>query len=231
MEIIQQNETLSVKNIDYLTANTCTAVSKHGCLLPDVVRSVITGSSNSGKTNVLFNLITHPNGLKFNNVYIFSKSLTQPKYQLLRKILTTVEGVKYFEFNSSENILHPHEALPYSVIVFDDVSCENQTAVKEYFSYGRHYNIDVIYIGQTYSKISKQLIRDNINLLIMFRQDYLNLKHIFNDHVSCDMTFEQFKTFCSKAWEEKYGFAVIDKEKDLHCGRYRIGFDKFAIIR
>lgn len=231
MEIIQHNERLRVQNIDYLTDDACSTTSKHGSLLPDVVRAVITGASNSGKTNVLFNLITHQNGLKFNNVYIFSKSLAQPKYQLLRKILSTVEGVKYFEFNSSENIIHPHEALPYSVFVFDDVSCEKQTAVKEYFSYGRHHNIDVIYIGQTYSKISKQLLRDNLNLLIMFKQDILNLKHIFNDHVSCDMSFEQFKTFCSMGWTEKYGFVVIDKEKDVHSGRYRIGFDKFVLIR
>jgi len=56
------------------------------------------------------------------------------------------------------------------------------------------------------------------------------LKHIYNDHVGCDMTFSEFKEICSKAWEEKYGFLVIDKDSDKHKGRYRINFDQFVFI-
>ena len=96
---------------------------------------------------------------------------------------------------------------------------------------GRHNNIDSIYIGQTYSKIPKQLIRDNVNFLILFKQDETNLKHIYNDHVGSDMTFEKFKQVCGKAWKEKYGFLVIDKDQDLNNGRYRIKFDQFIILQ
>ena len=40
-----------------------------------VVRAVICGPSGYGKTNVLLSLLESPNGLRFENVYVYSKSL------------------------------------------------------------------------------------------------------------------------------------------------------------
>ena len=231
MEIIQLGESFNIDNIDELTVdNVKLKEGKHGSLLPNNVRCIVSGPSNCGKTNIVFNLITHPNGLRFNNLYIFSKSLYQPKYQLLEKIISDVPEVNLFKFDANEKIMQPHQAKPYSVFIFDDVSCENQDVIRNYFAMGRHNNIDCIYIGQTYSKIPKQLIRDNANVIIVFKQDEMNLKHIHNDHVGIDMTFENFKIVCAKAWEDKYGFLVINKEQTVKDGRYRLGFDKIIII-
>lgn len=223
---------LKVLNIDELTVDKFKShdISRHGSLLPDSVRCIISGPSNCGKTNVVFNMLTQSNGIHFNNVYIFSKSLNQPKYQLLDRVLKDVEEVSYFKFSSSDAVIGPDKAKPYSVFIFDDVSSENHNAVSRYFAMGRHNNIDTIYIGQTYSKIPKQLIRDNVNLIVIFKQDDLNLKHIYNDHVGCDMTFTNFKELCRKAWSEKYGFVVVNKDQPLQEGRYRIGFDQYIYI-
>ena len=232
MEIFIQKDKLSVCNIDTLTVDSINSdKSKHGSLLPNTVRCIISGPSNCGKTNVAMNLIIHENGLRFMNVYVYSKSLFQPKYQVLERAIKNVPGVSYNKYNSDDNIMQPHEAKPYSIFIFDDVSCENQNMITKYFCMGRHNQIDLIYIGQTYSKIPKQLIRDNANILILFKQDETNLKHVFSDHVGTDMTYDMFKKICSKAWENKYGFLVIDKEQPLNKGRYRIGFDKFISIK
>ena len=231
MKIVEQKETFNVANFDDLTGDSINIKEgKHGSLLPNTVRCIVSGPSNSGKTNVVFNLIVNPKGLRFNNIYLFSKSLLQSKYRLLDKILTDVKEVKFFKFNSSDSVMHPSKAFPHSVFIFDDVASENHNVIQSYFSMGRHHHIDSIYIGQTYSKIPKQLLRDNVNLLIVFKQDDTNLKHIYNDHVGCDMTFIQFKDICAKAWEEKYGFLVIDKDSDKHQGRYRLKFDHFVFI-
>jgi len=231
MEVVSQNEKLDINNFDCLTPDIFdNAVSKHGSLLPNTLRCIISGPSNCGKTNIVFNLITKPNGLSFNNIYIFSKSLNQPKYLLLEKILSGVPEVSLFKYDASTEIMEPKNAKPHSVFIFDDVSCENHDMIRTYFSMGRHFHIDSIYIGQTYSRIPKQLIRDNVNFLVAFKQDERNLKHIFNEHVTADMTYEKFKELCGKAWKERYGFLVIDKERSMTNGRYRIGFDKFVII-
>ena len=57
---------------------------------------------------------------------------------------------------------------------------------------GRHADLDCFYLCQTYAKISKHLIRDNANLLILFKQDGTNLKRVYNDHVNTDMSYEDF---------------------------------------
>lgn len=126
--------------------------------------------------------------------------------------------------------MEPKDAKPYSVFVFDDIACENHDKVKTYFTMGRHNNIDSIYIGQTYSRIPKQLIRDNVNLLVIFKQDDTNLKHIYNDHVGADMTFLTFKNICGKAWSDKFGSLIVNKDQPVKNGRYRIGFDKYIVL-
>lgn len=232
IKITTQNDKLEIANVDQLTTDTfnSTDFSKHGNLLPNTVRCIISGPSNCGKTNVVFNLITQPNGLKFNNVYIFSKSLNQPKYKLLDQVLTDLSEVNFYKYSENEHIMEPNRVNPYSIFIFDDVACENHNSIRSYFAMGRHYNVDSIYIGQTYSKIPKQLIRDNVNVLVVFRQDDTNLKHMYCEHVGTDMIFQVFKEICGKAWEDRFGFLVISKEHPINNGRYRIGFDKFITL-
>ena len=55
---------------------------------------------------------------------------------------------------------------------------------------GRHADVDCFYLCQMYAKIPKHLIRDNANLLILFKQDRINLKHVYNDHVNTDMSYD-----------------------------------------
>jgi hypothetical protein len=121
----------------------------------------------------------------------------------------------------------PEEASYNSVFIFDDVMCDQQQKMREFFSMGRHKQIDCFYLCQSYAKVPKHLIRDNTNFIILFKQDELNLKHVYDDHVSPDITFEEFKKVCRMCWEKKYDFLTIDKTRDLQNGRFRIGFDRF----
>lgn len=42
---------------------------------------------------------------------------------------------------------------------------------------GRHKYIDTFYLYQTYSYIPKQLIRENTNINVLFKQDVRNLRY------------------------------------------------------
>nr|CAI5832955.1 unnamed protein product [Callosobruchus analis] len=69
---------------------------KHGSLFGgESKRALIVGASGSGKTNIMISLITHPNGLRFSNVYIYCKS---PYHQYLRKVLEPLKEIGYFEY-------------------------------------------------------------------------------------------------------------------------------------
>lgn len=229
MNFKEQTVKLPVENFDVIVRED-KQPKRHGDLLPNSIRAIFCGPSNCGKTNSLLALITHPNGVRFENVYVYSKSLNQPKYKLLEELLKPIDGVKYFPFKEHESVIDPEHALPNSIMIFDDIACEKQDNVRAFFCMGRHRSVDCFYLSQTYARIPKHLVRDNVNLLAIFRQDEANMKHIYDDHVNSDMIYNQFKELCAKCWlDDKYGFLVIDKDKAINCGRYRKGFDCFAI--
>ena len=109
------------------------------------------------------------------------------------------------------------------------MTCDKQDAIREYFAMSRHADVDCFYLCQTYAKIPKHLIHDNANLLILLKQDGTNLKHIYDDHVNTDMSYENFCELCRCCWQKKYGFVVIDKDNALTNGRYRKGFNEYSI--
>lgn len=225
MKLIKQEVTLRVGNINIEKA---TNSIKHSPLLPNTIRCIICGPSNCGKTNVMISLVIHENGLKFKNLYLYSKTSFQPKYNFLREVISRVPGVKLLMFSDNNNVISPAEAYENSIFIFDDVACENQINIRNYFSMGRHKKIDCFYLSQTYSKIPKQLIRDNANLLVVFKQDDVNLKHIYDEHVNSDLKWSQFKELCSKIWNNPFSFLVINKDCELNKGRYRKEFDEFV---
>lgn len=223
MRLLEQQAKIIVQNVDFMQRKT----SRHSTLLPDSIRALIVGPSNCGKTNVMLSLIESPNGLKFENVYIYSKSLYQTKYEYLKKLISTIKGMRLYTFNNNDDVIQTDEIKPNSIMIFDDVACDKQNNIKNYFSMGRHKNVDSFYLCQTYTRIPKHLLRDNANFIIVFKQDDLNLRHIFNDHVGCDISFEDFKKICHECWKEKYGFLTISKDDEIHSGRYRKGFHIF----
>lgn len=228
MRFIRQHEKLLVNNVDHkLSHMESEKKNRHSDLLPNTIRSLVVGPSNCGKTNVMLALLENKNGLKFENIYIYSKSLHQPKYIYLKKLLSSIKGIGYYTFLNNCDIILPAKAKPNSIFIFDDVACDKQNNIREYFCMGRHNNIDSFYLCQTYTHIPKHLIRDNANFLIVFKQDNMNLKHIYNDHVNSDMDFNHFYKICCECWLDRYGFLVIDKDRPLNNGRYRKGFDTF----
>lgn len=214
---------LPVENHD--SAEEKAKMKKHGDLLPNSIRALFVGPSNCGKTNALLSLLIHPNGLRFENVYLFSKSRDQPKYQKLREILQPLEGINYYEFGSADEfsgaVNESKRPKPNSIFIFDDLVGSNHIPIMQYFSYARHYGVDCFYLGQTYSRVPKQLVRDNANFIALFKQDDLNLKHAYEDHVSADVSWPEFKQMCSVCWKQPHGFIVIDKDSN----HFRKGFD------
>lgn len=83
----QQSGGIEVENNDVHVEDTKQEKRRHGRLLPNTIRGILAGSSGCGKTNAMLSLIENKNGLAFENIYIYSKSLHQPKYIYLKKLI------------------------------------------------------------------------------------------------------------------------------------------------
>ena len=71
MDFKEQSVKLPIENLEAVIEHDKRA-KWHGDLLPDSRRAIFCGPSNCGKTNSLLALITHPNGVRFENVYVYS---------------------------------------------------------------------------------------------------------------------------------------------------------------
>lgn len=223
MRFVKQNVSLAIHKLHFDKIS----YQRHGNLLPSTIRCILCGPSNCGKTNVMVNLLINENGLNFTNVYLYTKTADQSKYQFLRHVFDLVPNASLYIYNNNRDVIELKDVKRNSVMIFDDIICENQNDVRNYFSMGRHKNIDCFYLAQTYSKIPKQLIRDNANFFIIFKQDDVNLKHIYDENVNSDMSWCLFKKLCSKIWTNPYSFLTINKDCELDKGRYRKMFDEF----
>lgn len=232
MHFVEQSIQIPIVNIDEIVAPSKPTIRKHSDLLPNSIRAIIAGPSNCGKTQLIISLIESEHELKFQNIYIYSKSLKQDKYRYLEELLEPIEEIGFYTFSTSDKVIEPMEAKKNSIIIFDDVICEkNQENIKNFYCLGRHNNMDSFYLTQTYARVSKHLIRDNCNFVILFRQDDTNLKHVYSDMgVACDMKFQDFRNLCLECWGEKYGFVVIDLDSEVNNGRYRKGFSNYLSL-
>lgn len=174
MRVVQQDAKLPISEVRIknglgLEDEQADNFIRHSSLLPQKnVRALLCGPSNSGKTSVFLSLLYEKQGLRFENLYIVSKSLYQPKYRELALVLKNVPEIGFFTFEDVERVPSPEEIKPFSVIVFDDVATDSTKNhhLRAYFSMGRHKHVDVFFLCQTYTSVPKHFVRDNSNVSI-----------------------------------------------------------------
>jgi len=222
-------------------------------LLPNSMRACIIGKSGCGKTNLLMNLLLN-DYLDYNHLHLFGKSLHQPEYQtLIKSLRNNIPKHLILDLMKSKlnnyvdkigmgvgNIIVEYDPnrIPdpkdlnikhKNLVVFDDLMLEKQNKYEDYYTRGRHNNVDCIYISQNYTKLPRQTIRENSNLFLLFPQDNITLDHFYRDHVS-DLSKNDFKFLCRETWSEPYNFVTIDLTSRPNYGRYRRNLDEFLVI-
>lgn len=69
IDLIEQKDKLDVINVHVQLVK---KLARHGSLLPNTISDILGGFSASGKTNIIYKLITHADGLRFKNMYLYS---------------------------------------------------------------------------------------------------------------------------------------------------------------
>ena len=134
-------------------------------------------------------------------------------------------------FETGSDVPDPRELNPLdkNLMIFDDLLLEKQNKCEDYYVRGRHSNVDCFYLAQNYFKLPRQTIRENSNFICLFKQDLRNVREIYQDHASDDMTLEDFRKFLHECWLKPFSFAVIDHSSEKDDGKYRHRFNKFFI--
>ena len=106
-------------------------------------------------------------------------------------------------------------------VVFDDMLESNQKLIDPFFTRGRHKLCDVYHLSQSYFDVLKHTIRNNSNVIILFRQTLKDLQHLYSDIAGLDMSFNEFKGLCRGAWKEKDSYQEINIIEDENECKYK----------
>ena len=147
-------------------------------------RMGVSGSSDSGKTTMVMNLLMGDKKMKedgeryipCNDVVLVGKHLDEPKWNMVRDFYNSLaeEGEDVsFKVLPATDIPDIEEFDPSrsTVVIFEDLmnaSRKIQERIAEYFSSGRHRNISPIYISQRFFAIPKT-IRENVSYISLHR--------------------------------------------------------------
>ena len=180
------------------------------------------GFDNNFTKKMIFKLIKY---YRNNSVKDISNIITK-----LGETLKLKPNIKTKFFTDSSEIPDPSElnSKNKNLLIFDDIMLEKQNKIEDYYTRGRHNNVDCFYVAQNYFKLPRQTIRENTNLIILFKQDGKNLNNIHQDHCT-DISLKEFTEFCNKCWAIRHGFAIIDLNCDNDFGKYKRCFDEFYI--
>ena len=106
----------------------------------------------------------------------------------------------------------------------------NDPPVQAIFKRSRHNNSSIFIISQDYYELPKKTIRANGNIYHIFKpNNFLDVRNIYQDKASLDMTLNEIKYLTSTCWNDKYQPLINDMTKDKYHGRYRLGLNSIFV--
>ena len=175
-------------------------------------RTLIVGPSFCGKTHLLLNKLQL---IRLDNpeqkICIITRSLEQ--YNKIE-----IEDVSVGEDLGDKSI----QDFQNCCVVFDDMLDSNQKLIDPFFTRGRHNDLDVYYLSQSYFDLPKRTIRNNSNIIILFQQTLKDVEHIYRDIAGFDMSNDEVKSLCREAWRDNYNYLLINRLEDKNGSKYMI---------
>ena len=106
----------------------------------------------------------------------------------------------------------------------------NDPLVQAMFKRSRHNILSIFFISQDYYEPPKKTIRGNGNIYHIFKpNNFLDVRNLYQDKASRDMTLNEFKYLTSACWDKKDKLLTIFMTKDKYTGRYRLGLDSIFV--
>ena len=131
-------------------------------------------------------------------------------------------------YESIEELKFPQDYDDGGIIRLDDLN-ENgmkDPRVQAMLKRSRHNILSIFIISQDYHELPKKTIRANENIYHIIKpNNFVDVRNIYQDKASMDMTLDEFKYLTSTCWNQNYQPLTIDMTKDKYQGRYRLGLN------
>ena len=187
-----------------------------------------TEKSQIDNVNNKINVPTHEN-----NAYVVIGPRSVGKTYYMLKILEKIGNKRLihiitrspnqYPYYKTSNENKPINKYKGSVVLFDDMlGARNSSQIDEFFTRGRHEDLDVCYISQSYFALPRQSIRNNSDRLILFKQTLGDDQSMYYDIGAYDMKYDAFNEMCHKAWSERSNYLCINLTKNRDNGKHRI---------
>ena len=186
-------------------------------------RMLIVGSSGSGKTNLVLNLI-HKLPNTFSSITVVTKNADEPLYNFLKHQLN--DSVEIYEGLENAPPVDSFDKREQHLIIFDDlVTDKNQKAIEEYYIRARKLNCSLAYLSQSFFAIPK-LIRMNANYIMLKKLGSLSDITMMLKTYSLDVSSDELKRLYLLATAKLTDFLLIDCEATPE-NRFRKNFTEF----
>ena len=135
-------------------------------------------------------------------------------------------------FDNIEELKYPQDYDDGGIIILDDLNEKemNDPRVQAMFKRSRHNNLSFFILSQGYYELPKRTIRANGNIYHIFKpNNFRDVRNLYQDKASTDMSLNEFKYLTTTCWNEKYQPLTIDMTKDRYQGRYRLGLNTIFV--
>ena len=201
------------------------------------------GASGKGKTNVAIDLILHH--LKWDKLFLYSRhlydvgdlymnciALVEKAQERIRKKLkdpnyTIIQYSDKFEDIPTVTVEN-FDPRFVNVVVIDDFMNNQDLKIDEYFTSGRHLNVNVFYMTQSMYTVSKT-IRLNCNYFAFFKFASAMEMRLLASDFCAEKTYDQLVCMMKEALNSDYSFFLIDMKTNDKNLKYRKNFDQLLI--
>ena len=189
------------------------------------MRMLICGSSGSGKTLTLLNLL-HNMPETYETVTIITKNKDEPLYNYLDEKYDK-KGVKIQEIDKDGlPDLDKFDKTQQHLMVMDDLVGEkNQKPMEQFFLRARKKNVNLIYISQSYYAVPK-MIRNNLTYLIIKQVSSMKNLLMISREYDLGIDKQTLTDMYKDATKDKKGFLMIDLDGDQNK-KFRKNFDEY----
>ena len=210
---------MTIINFDDIIGKKFNTITNNVFCLSHPKNALIVGRTNSGKTNILMNLIAQ-NSI-YEKIYIYTNNLYD-KYKWLKNkfkddVFIYINEINFDEINKDK----------INLVIFDDLVFSNKK-ISEFYCRSRKLNCSTIFIGHRYFKNIDRTLKNNIDYLIFTQLDKRELNMLYQD-ISLDISLKEFQDINKTL--KRYEFILIDKYNEHKFMRIRKNLNQIYICK